>query len=69
MSNIADFMRWELDGTRHRISIARSEHGCYYVIRVDGQFWSTAETLAEAGDEVADIIQANRWTQINPNVA
>lgn len=69
MSNIGSYARWERDGSRHEITIARSAHGCYYVVRMDGQFYATAETIVDALDEIADITQTCGLICFNPCVA
>ena len=38
----------------------------HYEVRVDDEFYATAEHKAQAFDEVVDIIRTNNWTPICP---
>ena len=55
--------------TRHEITIARADDGCYYVVRVDGQFYATAESICGAVDEIADITKACGLIRFNPCIS
>ena len=37
-----------------------------YEVRVDGEFYATAENRVQAYDEVVDILKTERWTPIRP---
>lgn len=50
---------WDLNNQRHYVTINRRLD--YYLIRVDGVFYSTAESMVEAMDETADAITSNGW--------
>ena len=41
-----------------------SEH--HYEVRVDDEFYSTAESRAEAYEEVEDIVKTNNWSFTKP---
>ena len=69
MSNIGSYSRWEPDGTRHEITVARSNHGCYFEVRMDGQFYADVETIVDALDEIADITKACGLIRFNPCVS
>ena len=62
----AAFRRWEPDGTRHVISIVEKKAGAPYEVRLDGQFYATADTVAQAGDEARDICQSMGLLYRNP---
>lgn len=38
----------------------------YYVVSVDGEFFSTSESRLQAFDEVADLIKHENWASIKP---
>ena len=52
-------------GLKHSIAILFTRRRCYEV-RVDDEFYSTAETRGQAFDEVADILSITNWSPINP---
>ena len=52
-------------GEAHEVAVLFREHSIYEV-RVDGEFYATAENKVQAFDEVADIARLNNWTAICP---
>ena len=52
-------------GQRHEVAVWFHNRRVYE-IRVDGEFYATAENKAQVFDEVVDIISLNNWTSINP---
>ena len=55
-------------GQPHEIMITfdyRNKTRCYDV-RVDDEFYATAECKAMAYDEVVDIIRTNNWSPLRP---
>lgn len=56
-----------ITGIKHRIEVQfHYNNRRVYEVRVDDEFYSTAETRAQAYDEVADIIRSNNWSGICP---
>lgn len=57
-------------GEKHEVAINfrwfNSVSNGRYEVRVDGEFYSTAEHQAQAFDEVVDIIKINNWSPIIP---
>lgn len=52
-----------VSGVKHQVSILFQKRRCY-IVEVDGEFWSTAETRGEAFDEVVDILKVYRWSPV-----
>lgn len=57
-------------GARHEVSInfggINPASNGRYEVRVDDQFYSTADHKAAAFEEVVDIIKHNNWTPVKP---
>ena len=55
---------WEKSGEKHIITIT-FEGRRMYEVRVDEEFYATAEHRLQAFDEVADIARANNWNPLS----
>ena len=54
-------------GDRHEVQITFECNGRkVYEVRVDGEFYSTAESKVQAFDEVVDIIRYFNWSPLKP---
>ena len=52
-------------GEKHTV-LARRNRLCEWEVRVDGEFYATAENGVQAEEEIVDILRHENWTPICP---
>lgn len=66
---VSSIAAYEKDGSRHVCAVYAKSIGGPYTVKLDGEFYSTAENMPDALFEIEDIIDRNGWLYYCPNFA
>lgn len=66
---VSSIAAYEKDGARHVCAVYAKSIGGPYTVKLDGEFYSTAENMLDAISEIEDIIAHHGWSYYSPNFA